>query len=103
MKPDTGGKAVIEGDSIVIRVPIDALQFVLDGSDPYHDIADRYSVTKKKVFAKEICRSINREDERGDSPFHKMFDAAMEHAISNGCEGIADRLATQEGGRADAE
>lgn len=82
------GKATVEGDSIVIRVPIDALQAVLDGSDPMHDLAERYRVSDRAEFAKEICRAINREDERGDTPFHKMFDEAMEYSISQGCDGI---------------
>ncbi len=85
-----GGEAIIEDDSIVIRVPVSALQLVLDGSNPMHQIAERYRIVNRDTFAKEVCRSINREDERGDTPFHKMFDEAMEYAISQGCEGLED-------------
>lgn len=87
---EAAGEAVIENDCIVIRVPIDALQHVLDGSNPCYQIAERYRVVDAATFAKEICRSINREDERGESRFHKMFDAAMLHAIDQGCEGLED-------------
>ena len=84
------GEAIIEGGNIVIRVPLEALQTVLDGSNPMHQIAERYRIADRDVFAKEVCRAINREDERGDTPFHKMFDEAMEYAISQGCEGLED-------------
>lgn len=87
---DDAGTAVIEDGNIVIRVPIDALQHVLDGSNPCYQLAERYRVADPAVFATELCRSINREDERGETPFHKMFDAAMEYAIDQGCEGLED-------------
>lgn len=96
---DTGGQAVVEGDAIIIRVPIDALQDILDGSSPSYGMAERYTVTNNAMFAAEICHAINDEDERGETPFHKMFDAAMDTAISNGCEGIDHRAARNAGGR----
>jgi hypothetical protein len=84
------GEAVIEGGNIVIRVPLEALQTVLDGSNPMYAIAERYRIVDGDTFAKEVCRAVNREDERGDTPFHKMFDEAMEYAISQGCEGLEE-------------
>jgi hypothetical protein len=85
---DTGGQATIEDGTIVIRVPIDALQHVVDGATALNGLDTRWLVTDPSAFAKEIVRSINDEDEQGTTRFHKMFDKAMAHAIEQGAEGV---------------
>lgn len=87
---DTGGQAVIEDGNIVIRVPIDALQTVIDGATALNGLYERWLITDKDVFAAEVVRSINDEDEQGTTPFHKMFDRAMSHAIDQGAQGIEE-------------
>lgn len=89
-KADTGGKAVIEKGNIVIRVPVDALQAVIDGAFALNGIDTRYKITDKKMFAREVVRELNSEDEQGSTPFHKMFDEAMCEAIGQGAEGVEE-------------
>lgn len=45
-------------------------------------------VTNAAVFAKEVVRQINREDEDGSTLLTRMFDEAMKQAVENGCEGV---------------
>lgn len=78
--------AKIEGDEIVIRVPIGALnqcvQHVMGG------LGEIYEVTDAPVFAKEFVNALNAENEIGDTVIHLAFDKAIETAIENGCEGV---------------
>ena len=45
-------------------------------------------VTDPVVFAKEVLRQINREEEDGSTPLSRMLDAAILAAVDDGCEGI---------------
>lgn len=89
-KSKDGGQAVIEKGQIVIRVAVDALQHIIDGAYAMNGPSRHWKVTDCKTFAREICRAINDEDETGETPFHRMFDAAMEHAIDQGAEGVEE-------------
>ena len=89
-KSKTGGEARIEKGEIVIRVPVAYLQVIADGAHALNGLSMRWKITDPKMFAREIVRSINNEDEQGTTPFHKMFDAAMEHAIEYGAEGVEE-------------
>ena len=89
-KAKTGGEAAIEKGEIVIRVPVAYLQVIADGAYALNGLSQRWKITDTKAFAREVVRSINHEDEQGTTPFHKMFDAAMEHAIEYGAEGVEE-------------
>ncbi len=83
-------KAIIVGDEIVIRLPIDRLPIAIDcmWAAGYSDI--RYKVTDANVFAKEFVRSLNRESEDGTTLVHLCFDKAATDAIDMGAEGIEE-------------
>lgn len=85
---DTGGQAVIEDGNIVIRVPIDALQMIVDGATSLNGLDKRWLITDPAEFAKWIVVEINDEDEQGTTRFHKMFDRAMDEAINQGALGV---------------
>lgn len=87
---DNGGKAVIEGDEIVIRLPIEALPDVIEGAWSMNALRTRYQIVDGEAFAKELTLALNREDEQGTTPIHRMCDKAIEYAIDQGAEGIEE-------------
>jgi len=86
----SNGLVNIEGDEIVIRVPIDALPeacaIAWESSLGEHGIA----ITDLPVFAKEFVRELRREEENGDTLVHKMLDRAAYMAANNGAEGLSE-------------
>ena len=84
------GEARIEGEYIIIRVPITLLDSVLDGAWAINSWPVRYRTTDNMVFAKELCYALNNEDEQGTTCIHKMFDSAIDYAIEQGCEGVTE-------------
>lgn len=81
----------IEGDEIVIRVPIlalpDAFKYCdyVEGFDPE---GPRPCVTDAAVFARELLGELQREEEDGSTVVTEMLDDAMRAAVENGCEGV---------------
>lgn len=87
---DRSAEAVIEDGVIVIRLPIDNLADALKGACLMMTISPAYKVTDAAVFAKEVVRELNSEDEEGTTAVHKMFDAAFNEAIEQGAEGVEE-------------
>lgn len=87
---EDGGRAIIEGDSVVIRFPLDAMQDAMDGAWGLHKIDTRYKITDIQEFAKEFVRALNREDEQGTTDIHRMADKAFNNCIENGAFGIEE-------------
>lgn len=94
-KMKDNGEAVIEKDSLVIRVSLKALPMVLEGAWAMGKFDTRYKITDANEFAKELMYALNREDEQGTTPVHELFDAAILHVIEQGGFGI-DEHETQE-------
>jgi len=84
----TGGQAVIQDGLIVISVAIADLPSILEGSIGERNVKDGYRVSDPATFAKEVCRELNAEDERGNTHIHRMFDTAFDRAIDHGAEGV---------------
>ncbi len=82
------GRAVIEGDEIVIRVAIEALPVVVDA---HPSLGGAYRVTHALDFARELERALSAEEEDGTTLVHRMFDRAIEDALEYGAEGIEER------------
>jgi hypothetical protein len=80
--------ATIEDGTIVIRVPVDALHQVLEGSWASGALDRRWKLTDAPTFARDLVRELNREEEDGSTRVHRMFDAAIEAAIDGGADGI---------------
>lgn len=87
---ESGGRAVIEGDAVVIRFPLDAMQTAMDGAWSLRAFDTRYKITDINEFAKEFRNALNREDERGTTEIHKMADRAFIDCIESGAFGIEE-------------
>jgi hypothetical protein len=85
---DISGLAVIEDGVIIIRLPIENLPAVVEGSWAAGGMDVRFKVTDTKAFAKDLVAELDREDDAGTTRIHKMFDGAIIEAISEGAEGI---------------
>lgn len=82
--------AVIEDGHIVIRVAIEALPMVVEGSWAAGGMDTRFKVTNAEEFAADLVSELNREDDIGTTRIHKMFDAAIDEAINQGAFGIEE-------------
>lgn len=83
-------EAHIEGDAILIRLPLENLQAVAEGGWASGALDMRWQITDPAVFAKELCGELNREEEDGTTPIHRLFDRAIDKAAENGAEGIEE-------------
>ena len=78
-------------DGIDAGVGFDILRFAAENHpDLWNGATDTFlvKVTDPVVFAKEVLRQINREEEDGSTPLSRMLDAAILAAVDDGCEGI---------------
>lgn len=78
----------IEGDEIVIRLPIDAIPNAA-GIAMWEGFNCEYPVIDAKIFATELVRSLKKETEAGTTLVHLMLDKAVLVAVENGAEGIS--------------
>jgi len=70
-------KAVIEGEFIVIRVSISALEPELRALEDF----DGLRVTDTIGFARDVVRSLNEEAADGSLPIRELIDKAIVDAI----------------------
>lgn len=87
---ENSGRAIIEDGSLVIRVALEALPMVVEGSWAAGYMDTRYKVTDTAAFAADLVRELNDESEDGTTRIHRMFDKAIENAIGQGAEGIEE-------------
>ncbi len=87
------GVAVIEGDFIVIRVAISALEGAMRENTIDEDF-DGYRVTDATGFARDVVRSLNEESADGLMPIRELIDRAIVDAVDQGSEHVED---TREG------
>lgn len=80
--------ANIKGKNIVISIPISALKYAAEMAFGKYPSLSEYRVTDAKAFAEALCGELNTEEENGDTPVHRMLDAACLSALDSGCEGI---------------
>lgn len=84
------GRAVIEDGCIVIRVPIQNLPAVVEGSWAAGGMDTRFKITDPEAFAKDLVTELNHENDIGTTRIHSMFDRAIEEAINQGAEGTEE-------------
>jgi len=85
---EDGGRAVIEGGSVVIRFPLDAMQDALDGAWGLHVFDTRQKITDIAEFAKEFRNELNSESENGTTLIHRMADKAFLEMMEQGAFGF---------------
>lgn len=83
----------IEGNQIVMRVPIsavrDAAGYAFEDAWGQHNI----EVIDEAEFAKELVTELRRERENGATMIHDMLDKACVRAAENGALGLSDDAA----------
>ena len=87
---ENSGRAIIEDGSLVIRVALEALPMIVEGSWAAGGIDTRYKVTDAAAFAADLVRELNDESEDVTTLIHRMFDKAIDNAIGQGAFGIEE-------------
>ncbi len=84
-----------EAEATMLRMDIgaDILRFAAEQHPDFWDGERHWSepsikITDADIFAKEVAREINRENEDGSTLLTKMLDKAIRIAVENGCEGV---------------
>src|SRR5665213_1773903 len=85
---EKSGRAVIEDGAIVIRIALEALPMIVEGSWAAGYMDTRYKVTNTAEFSSDLVHELNDESEDGTTRIHLMFDKAIENAIEQGAFGI---------------
>lgn len=82
--------ANIEGEEIVIRVPLSALPAAakVAWDEAFGFEEHTFAVDDVNTFAAEFVRELNAEDEEGTTLIHVALDKAAVNAVENGAEGI---------------
>jgi hypothetical protein len=86
----TAALAKIEGDEIVIRLPIENIPIAFAGGVAAGNIDVPYRVTNAGNFAHDVVTELRREEEDGTTPVHRMFDDAFVRAIEWGGDGVTE-------------
>lgn len=81
--------AAIDGNEIVIRVKISALKTAFEAHP--NGIAEDFRITSLRTAAESLVRCLNREEEDGTTPVHRLFDDAFDEALEQGEEGFTER------------
>ena len=81
--------ASIEGEEIVIRVPIGAIATaaVVSFDEAFGFEQHDFRITDAAVFAPAMVDALNDEEEDGTTPIDKLLDAAVIAAMEAGAEG----------------
>ena len=87
---DTDARALIENDEIIIRVPVKYLPVIVEGAWALNALDKRFKLTDAALFAQDLVRALNDENEEGTTMIHKMFDAAINEALEQGADGIEE-------------
>jgi hypothetical protein len=83
-------EAFIEKGEIVIRLPIGNIPAAYRSGIDLGVHEPGFKVTNARLFAHDVARALNDEDEEGTTPIHHLFDAAFAEAIEQGAEGIEE-------------
>lgn len=87
---DMSAVAQIEDGSIIIRVSLENLPGIVEGgwAAGYRDT--RWKLTDTEAFARDLVHELNREEEDGTTPIHRLFDKAIDDAVDQGADGIEE-------------
>lgn len=81
----------IEDDQLVIRITTECLLHAVTCSSqwPTDEAGIPISIAKGPLLVKEIINELQREDEQGTNPMHRMLDEAALAALDNGSEAVS--------------
>jgi hypothetical protein len=83
-------EAYIEDGKIFIAFDISSIPAAYRAGVELGVLGPEFSITKPKLFAKDVVVALNDEDEKGSTPIHKLFDEAMNAAIEQGADGVEE-------------
>ncbi|WP_230770577.1 hypothetical protein [Sphingomonas sp. Leaf4] len=84
---EQGLKVELVDGRLVISIGIDALMTAVKGSPSWEQQIedDRgWSIEQPDGFAADVVAELEREEEDGTTPVHRMLDEAFEQAIDQG-------------------
>lgn len=76
---------VIEGGQLKISIGIALLAFAVQSQDSW---PEEFAVVDLREFAKSMARQLQREEEDGTTPVHRMLDAAADEVLERGDDGV---------------
>ena len=77
-------EVVLAGDRLVISIGVNVLAFAVGAG------TQDFTITDAALAAREILRELQREEEDGTTPVHKLLDQAAFDAWENGGEGFLE-------------
>jgi hypothetical protein len=79
----------IENGDIVVRFPIESLQFYLNNSlYGGYETGDTGKILDENKFAEEVAGQLECEEEDGSTPVIRLIEGAMREAIEWGTEHV---------------
>lgn len=80
----------IEGDQLVIRITTECLLHAVTCSSewPTDEAGSPISITNGQLLVQEVIHELQREDEQGTNPMHRMLDEAAMAALNNGSQAV---------------
>lgn len=83
----------VVGEKIIFEIGVDILKVAAFMHPNFWDgesgtDVPNIRVTDPMIFAREVVRQVNDEDEDGSTLLTRMLDEAMKQAVEDGCEGV---------------
>jgi hypothetical protein len=95
---DTPLSVKLHDGDLIIRIGIDRLAFCAERQDdwnpfdPEHnDFVQKWYVSDKSEFAKDVCRQLQAEEEDGSTPLSDLLDKVCTAAMEDGSTGVDER------------
>lgn len=88
--PDVLPTVAVEGDQLVIRITTECLTHAVTcfSQWPVNEVGEPIRIINKPLLVQEIIHELQREDEQGTNPMHRMLDEAALAALNNGSEAV---------------
>lgn len=80
----------IVDDRLVISIGVGLLAFAVQAASDVSGWPEDWYITDPAAFAKEIARTLEREEEDGTTPVHKMLDAAALETLEQGADAVEE-------------
>lgn len=82
--------AAVEGNQLVIRITTECLLHAVTCSSqwPVNEAGSPISINDGPLLVQEIIHELQREDEQGTNPMHRLFDEAALDALNNGSQAV---------------
>ncbi|MBY2992477.1 hypothetical protein HF272_13665 [Rhizobium leguminosarum] len=93
-KPTTGaGKqlsVIVEDNQVKISIGLGLLAFAVQSAPSYAGWPDDWYIDDIRKFGKEFASALQREEEDGTTPIHRMFDKVALELLEQGPECVEE-------------